>query len=96
MCCALEINDLKIAQRLTRWDDQSTERVYWRCGIPSRTKDVKNKVEDWVKNNVIRQLRHMMMQIDEFKVNKGQLIGHTVTDRVEECMDGEMGSTDVA
>ncbi len=50
----MEMSYLRGACEVTRWDGESNESVYKRCGMGSRAKGVKCGVMEWVKINTMR------------------------------------------
>ena len=50
---------LRGACGVTRWDGESNERVYERCGMESRANGVNCGVVEWVKRNTLQWFGHI-------------------------------------
>ncbi len=55
---------------MIRWDDESNESMYGRCGMGSHTNGVNCGVVEWVKRNMLRWFGHMEMMRSEVFVKK--------------------------
>ncbi len=51
---AVEMSHLRGACGVTRWDGESNDSVYERCGVGSQANGVKCGVVEWVKRNTLR------------------------------------------
>ncbi len=95
--CAVEMSYLRGACGVTRWDGESNESVYERCGMGSQANGVNCGVVEWVKRNTLRWYGHIeRMGSEEFvkKVYMSESVGPNSTgrppvrwrDRVKEYM----------
>ncbi len=55
----MEMSYLRGACGVTRWEGESNERVYERCGMGSHVNGVNCGVEEWVKRNTLRWFVHI-------------------------------------
>ena len=64
---AVEMSYLRGACGVTRWDGESNENVYERCGMGERANGVRCGVVEWVKRSTLRWFGHVeRMGSDEF------------------------------
>ncbi len=69
---------LRGARGVTRWDGESNETVYERCGMGSQVRGVNCGVVEWVKRNTLRWFGHIeRMGSEEFvkKVYVSESVG---------------------
>ena len=64
---AVEMSYLRGACGATRWDGESNESVYERCGMETHAKGVNCGVVEWVKRNTLKWFGHIeRMKSEEF------------------------------
>ncbi len=51
---AVEMSYLRGACGVTRWDEESNESLYERCGMGSQANGVNYGVVEWMKRNTLR------------------------------------------
>ncbi len=66
----MEMSHLRGACGVTRWDGESNESMYERCGMGSQANGVNCGVVEWVKRNVLRWFGHIEMMGSEKLVKK--------------------------
>ncbi len=63
----MEMNYLRGAYGVTRWDGESNESMYESCGVGSRANRVNCGVVEWVKRDTLRWFGHIeRMGSEEF------------------------------
>ncbi len=55
---------------MTRWDWESNESVYERCGMGSQANGVNCRVVEWVKRNILRWFGHIERMVSKKSVKK--------------------------
>ncbi len=69
--CAVEMSYLRGACGVTRWDGESNESVYERCGMGSQANGVNCGVVEWVKRNTLRWFGHIEEFVKKVYVSGG-------------------------
>ncbi len=68
--CAVEMNYLRGACGVSRWDGLSNRSVYERCGVRERGSGMGCGVVEWVKRNTLRWFGHIERMGNEEFVKK--------------------------